>query len=138
MNRLDLNIANKVSELEKVVSAVETLAEEWEIPPKIAMHLNLVLEEVVTNVMFYGYTDDRDHDISLEFSRGEDHTISVVVSDDGRSYNPFERADDAGVGKPLEERKIGGLGIHFIKTFMDRVEYVRRDNRNIVTLTKKY
>jgi anti-sigma regulatory factor (Ser/Thr protein kinase) len=138
MNRLDLDIANDVSELEKVVSAVETLAEEWEIPPKVAMHLNLVLEEVVTNVMFYAYTDEHHHDIHIEFSRGDDNTLSVVVSDDGRGYNPLERPDDPGLDKPLEERKIGGLGIHFMKTFMDRVEYVRRDDRNVMTFTKKY
>ena len=64
--------------------------------------------------------------------------LSVVVSDDAPEFNLLEHADDSRVDKPLEERKIGGLGIHFVKTVMDTVDYARRDGKNVVTLTKRY
>jgi serine/threonine-protein kinase RsbW len=138
MNRLDLTIVNKVSELEKIAAVVDDLSDRWSLPPKTALQLNLVLEELVTNVMFHGHTDGLEHDIQIEFTRGEGNTISVVVSDDAPEFNLVDQPDDARVDKSLDERKIGGLGIHFVKTVMDRVEYARRGGKNVVTVTKKY
>jgi len=42
----------------------------------------------------------------------------------------------AGIDKPVEDRKIGGLGIHFVRSLMDSVEYRREENKNILTLHK--
>jgi serine/threonine-protein kinase RsbW len=137
MDRSDLHIVNKVSELERVSAALEELSARWAISSKVTMQLNLVLEELVTNIMFHGHLDGQEHGIDLEFSRN-DQVLSVVVTDDAPAFNLLEQPDDSRVDQPLEERKIGGLGIHFVKTVMDRVEYVRRDGKNVVTLTKKY
>jgi len=137
MDKVELNIVNKVSELEKVTAAVDELSDQWAIAPKIAMQLNLVLEELVTNIMFHGYVDGAEHGIGIEFSRNG-RELSVVVADEAPPFNLLEQPDDSRVDKPLEERKIGGLGIHFVRTVMDRVEYVHRDGKNVVTLTKKY
>jgi serine/threonine-protein kinase RsbW len=137
MDRSDLHIVNKVSELERVSAALEELSARWAISSKVTMQLNLVLEELVTNIMFHGHLDGQEHGIDLEFSRN-DQVLSVVVTDDAPAFNLIEQPDDSRVDQPLEERKIGGLGIHFVKTVMDRVEYVRRDGKNVVTLTKKY
>jgi anti-sigma regulatory factor (Ser/Thr protein kinase) len=103
------------------------------------MQLNLVLEELFTNIVFYGFADDpaQERRIGIDFSRA-DGVLIVVVTDDAKPFNLLEQAEDPGVDKPLEERDIGGLGIHFVKTVMDSVEYARRDGKNIVTLTKKY
>jgi serine/threonine-protein kinase RsbW len=137
MDRSDLHIVNKVSELERVSAALEELSARWAISSKVTMQLNLVLEELVTNIMFHGHLDGQEHGIDIEFSRN-DQVLSVVVTDDAPAFNLLEQPDDSRVDQPLEERKIGGLGIHFVKTVMDRVEYVRRDGKNVVTLTKKY
>ena len=128
-----------MSELEKIVATVDDLAEQWAISPKLVMQLNLVLEELFTNIVFYGFDDGQtqEHRISIVFSR-TDGVLTIVVSDDAKPFNLLEQAHDPGVEKPLEERNIGGLGVHFVKTVMDHVEYARRDGKNIVTLTKKY
>ena len=75
---------------------------------------------------------------STSSSAGTARVLSVVVTDDAPAFNLLEQPDDSRVDQPLEERKIGGLGIRFVKTVMDRVEYVRRDGKNVVTLTKQY
>lgn len=128
-----------MSELEKIVATVDELAEQWTIPPKIVMQLNLVLEELFTNIVFYGFADGQatEHHISIGFTR-DGNVLTVVVADDARPFNLLEQGEDPGIDKPLEERNIGGLGIHFVKTVMDHVEYARRDEKNVVTLTKKY
>jgi anti-sigma regulatory factor (Ser/Thr protein kinase) len=137
MDRFDLHIVNNVSELEKVAAALEELSAQWALPSKVTMQLNLVLEELTTNIMFHGHLDGQEHGIDIEFSRN-DRVLSVVVTDDAPAFNLLDQPDDSRVDQPLEERKIGGLGVHFVKTVMDRVEYVRRDGKNVVTLTKKY
>jgi|WetSurMetagenome_2_1015567.scaffolds.fasta_scaffold298717_2 anti-sigma regulatory factor (Ser/Thr protein kinase) len=137
MDTFELSIVNKVSELEKVAATLEELSARWAIASKVTMQLNLVLEELVTNVMFHGHQDGQEHVISIAFSRNE-RVLSVVVTDDAPAFNLLEHPDDSRVDQPLEERKIGGLGIRFVKTVMDRVEYVRRDGKNVVTLTKTY
>jgi anti-sigma regulatory factor (Ser/Thr protein kinase) len=38
---------------------------------------------------------------------------------------------------PLEQRAIGGLGIHMMRKLMEEVEYRREGERNIVTMIKK-
>jgi serine/threonine-protein kinase RsbW len=55
--------------------------------------------------------------------------------DDGREYDPTLKADPD-ITLPVEERPIGGLGIFLIKKIMDQVEYLRKDNRNFLMLTK--
>jgi serine/threonine-protein kinase RsbW len=137
MDRFDLHIVNDVSELEKVAAALEELSARWALSSKVTMQLNLVLEELATNIMFHGHLDGQEHGIDIEFSRN-DRVLSVIVTDDAPAFNLLEQPDDSRVDQPLEERKIGGLGIHFVKTVMDRVEYVRRDGKNVVTLTKTY
>jgi serine/threonine-protein kinase RsbW len=136
-DKVELSLVNQVSELEKLTGALEEVSERWGIPPKVLMHLNLALEELFTNVVFHGHPDGGEHDIHIEIGRN-DHVLSVVVSDDAPAFNPLEHEDDSRVDKPLEERKIGGLGIHFVKTVMDSVDYARRDGKNIVTLTKRF
>lgn len=126
-----------MSELEKIVATVDDLAEQWAISPKLVMQLNLVLEELFTNIVFYGFDEPAaEHTITIEFQRTAG-TLTIVVSDDAKPFNLLERTVDPGIDKPVEERTIGGLGVHFVKTLMDHVEYARRDGKNVVTLTKK-
>ena len=115
------------------------MADAWAIGPKIAMQLNLVLEELFTNIVFYGFAGEEpaEHRIGIVFDR-TDRVLTVVVSDDARPFNLLEQAKDPGVDAPLDDRHIGGLGIHFVKTVMDHVDYARLDGKNVVTLTKKF
>ncbi|HEX4346134.1 MAG TPA: ATP-binding protein [Vicinamibacterales bacterium] len=132
---------NAVSELEKIASAIEEIAEAWGAPPKVAMQVNLAVEELFTNVVFHGFPPDKaaDHQTRIQFTRpAEGGAIIVTLADDGGAFNPFEAKRETGIGKPLEERKVGGLGIHFVTQTMDSVQYARRDGKNVVTLVKKF
>jgi anti-sigma regulatory factor (Ser/Thr protein kinase) len=114
---------------------LEMLGEEWQLPSKVVFNLNLVLEELVTNIIFYGYRDDESHQIQIDFGL-ENEVIEVIIGDDGIEFNPFllDAPDD--LNKPIEERKIGGLGIHFVKQLMDKYDYQRNNNRNKIILVK--
>jgi serine/threonine-protein kinase RsbW len=135
MNKAEFSILNNVTELHRLNAFVEDLAEKWELSMKLSMNINLVLEEIVTNIIFYGFDDDGKHQIMLAFSR-DDHGIEIIVSDDGNPFNILEVNDFKDEEKSAEERDIGGLGIHFVKALMDRITYERVDDKNILTLYK--
>ena len=135
MNKVQLIILNDVGELRKLHIACEKIAAEWLFPEKISMNINLVLEEIISNIIFYGYEDDLEHEIKIDF-RKENKEIIISITDDGKAFDMLSADVPVGIDKPAEERKIGGLGIHFVKTLMDSVEYSREGNLNILTLHK--
>jgi len=136
MNKKHLSILNDIAELRELQHTVDQLSEQWELPMKVSMNINLVLEEIVSNIIFYGYEDDREHRILIDFNH-EDAEIVITIRDDGKAFNILEAEEFDDADKSPEDRKIGGLGIHFVKTLMDHVAYKREGEENILSLTKK-
>ncbi len=95
--------------------------------------LTLVLEELLTNVISYGYDDDDEHEIYVHL-RFEDGILTSIFDDGGQPFDPHA-AQKPVMDGPLEDRSVGGLGIHLILTIMDSVEYERVDGRNRTTMT---
>jgi serine/threonine-protein kinase RsbW len=129
-----ITIANKIEQLDVLVAELEQIAEEWELPMAFSMNLNLVLEELVTNIIFYGYTDDAVHEITILFAT-DDQKIKLELTDDAKAFNPLLAAEPD-MNTSIEDMKIGGLGIHLVKKIMDDIQYQRIDDKNILTLTK--
>lgn len=98
--------------------------------------LNLALEEVVTNVMLYAYDDGQEHTFTVSAS-ADDSLLTFTIKDDGQPFDPLTDAPEADTTSAAEQREIGGLGIHLVRSLMDSVTYQRIDNHNILTLTKK-
>ncbi|MCP4550846.1 MAG: ATP-binding protein [Bacteroidetes bacterium] len=132
-----VRINNNLSELEKIVSRVESIAEEWNIPPKLVFHINLVIEELVTNTISYGYVDiaDGKHEIEIRFSL-DNTSLTIILIDNAREFNPLQMSDPQDLDKPIKERERGGLGIFLVKKFVDDLEYKRENGRNIIILKK--
>ena len=97
--------------------------------------LQIVAEELVTNVIDYGGVPDREHAATLDLSV-DSGMLTIVLTDRGTEYNPLLRADPD-VTLPAEERPIGGLGVHFCKKLTDAQNYARVGGQNVLTLTKK-
>jgi len=100
--------------------------------------IEIAAEEVFTNIVKYAYEPLQEkRPISVSTIGSElNRKTRITFEDSGRPYNPLETpAPD--LEKPIAERQIGGLGVHMVKTIMDKVEYTRLDNRNILTITKK-
>jgi serine/threonine-protein kinase RsbW len=129
-------IINKLDQLDRIQQFLEQLGTEWSLDPGLVFELNLVLEEHITNLVNYAYSDLEEHEISVEFEKHETQ-LRIVVSDDGKEFNILELPDNTEINKPLEERRIGGLGIHFIKTLMDHLEYESDGKANKLVMVKK-
>jgi sigma-B regulation protein RsbU (phosphoserine phosphatase) len=124
------------------IQQIPTLAE-WidglEIPAELNMQVNLALEEAVSNVMLYAYPDTNSGQVFVEFVRLDDAEGSQIIFTISDSGIPFDPTQKPPVDTTLsaEERSIGGLGIHLVRQLMDKVEYKRQEDKNILTLTKK-
>jgi len=127
-------IENQIEELSSLAEKIDDLAEEWEFSPGLAMNLNLVIEEAVSNIIFYAFKDKQKHDIEITVSL-ENKRLNIKITDDGIPFNPLTQ-EQPDINLPTEERPVGGLGIFLISQIMDEMKYDRNKNENILTLTK--
>ena len=131
---LTLRIRNSVDAIAPANAAATTWLEANRVPPAATVLASLAIEELVTNCIKYGYSDSNEHliDVALVVADGQ---LVMHVTDDGRPFNPLE-APVPDLSLPLEERPIGGLGLHLLRTMSDSMTYERRGNLNCITLVK--
>lgn len=132
------------------VALIPSLADElacWAarhfVPEQVIFSVNLVLDELITNVVEHGIGVGNPGSIHLSVriewyaipTRG---ALLIELHDRAPAFNPFEvPPPDISLG--IEEREIGGLGVHFVRTFMDTWDYQRtEDGQNIVYLQKAF
>ena len=127
-----LIVKNDPEQLELIQDFIEKLGPEWELDSELVFKLNLILEEYINNLISYGFTDRLPHEITLELVK-EASRLSLLISDDGNPFDITDFPEYQDFDKPLEERRIGGLGIHFIKTLADKIDY--KSDRGVNKLT---
>lgn len=133
-NRLELRAVNRLDEIGRINEAFNEFARQHGIPDAIRRKINLVFDELLNNIISYAYRDDDEHSIEIVISLVNGRLVTSI-SDDGRAFNPFEsEAPDTALS--VDERPIGGLGVHLVRGVMDTVKYERRGKRNVVTLEK--
>lgn len=129
-----VTLKNRLPEIRRLSAAVEAYGEVQAIPDKVVFQVNLALDELLTNIISYGYADGAEHEIAVRLSLDQ-RTLTVEIEDDARPFNPLDRPPPD-LEAPLEARPIGGLGVHLVRTFMDSVEYRQDEGRNRLTLRK--
>ncbi|HSC35472.1 MAG TPA: ATP-binding protein [Thermodesulfobacteriota bacterium] len=131
---LSIQLKNSFSELSRLKDALHQYCEFRELPSNIVFALTLSLDEVVTNVISYGYEDHGEHLINVTLRSGRG-VIEVSVEDDGKPFNPLEyKTPD--LQCPIDERPVGGLGIYLVRTYMNELEYHRVGGKNRLTMRK--
>lgn len=115
---------------------LEDIAEKLSMDPAIATQVQLAAEEAVVNVMNYAYPEDKKGDVTIKVS-SDGHTLQLTIIDSGIAFDPTAR-DKVDTSLSAEDRPIGGLGIHLVMNLMDSVNYERIDDRNILTISKKF
>ena len=131
---ISLNLAPRVEELKRLYDAVESLGEQEEWPSSLIFQVNLVLEELGINIMNYGETAD-DQDIIVCLTSKKD-ALTINISDAGKPFDPLKDAPIPDISKGLDERPVGGLGIHLVRTLMDELHYRWEGGRNHLMLVK--
>ena len=132
--RKELRIKNQISELEKVAQFVEEIGEELGLSMELQMNLNLVMEEMVTNVIFYAYPEGEVADIEL-LAKSDGKELTFVLSDQGKEFDPTAK-EDADLDVNPADRELGGMGIFIVKNIMNKVTDQRLEGKNLLTMTK--
>lgn len=116
-----------------MAAAVEEFAQQQGWPDGVVFKVNLVLEELVVNAMTHGGQADR-AEIEVTVTSGDD-LISISISDNGVAFDPLNDAPEPETTGSIEDRGVGGLGVHLVRTMMDDVAYRREPGRNLLTMT---
>ena len=127
-------LRNDLSELKALSRNLENFGQTSGLSGGCIHEINIGLDELFTNIVSYGFTDNLEHRIRFTIDMDEDLMI-IHVEDDGIPFNPLE-AKAPNLPSDLINVKIGGLGIHFIKKLMDDIYYDRSRGKNKLTLKK--
>jgi len=130
---ISFQIKNDLAELVTLHSHLKNMQADWAISKKTAAQINLVLDELVTNIIEHGDSEN-EHIIEIGLTRTESE-FSIVITDDGPPFDPTLRTPPD-TTLPVEERQCGGLGIHLVRNLCSHCNYVRANDKNILTLKK--
>ena len=131
----EIAITNRPGDRALVLDMLEGFFREHHLPDRPLHELQLAIEEHLTNVVSYAFDDEATHPIVMRLVL-QDATLRIEVEDDGRPFNPIAHpAPDLTL--PIDQRPIGGMGIHMIRKSVDDLEYRRERDRNVLVLWKK-
>lgn len=124
-----------MANLEQVSDFVLEMARQWHFPEQFTDHVQMAVDEAVTNVMEHAYGGRADGRIDIE-CRMTGRELQIEIRDQGEPFDP-DTIQQPNIHSPLSERAIGGLGVFFMRKLMDKVEFARDRHGNITRLTKK-
>jgi anti-sigma regulatory factor (Ser/Thr protein kinase) len=134
---LHVVLTNDISEVQRLKTAFAEFGKAHRCSAELIQDIHLVLEEAVSNIIFYGYPDaleDQAHRIDVDFTF-EQHCLLLEIRDDAAAFDPLS-APEPDLDIPFEEREIGGIGIHLVKSLMDELVYARIGHQNVLTMKK--
>jgi sigma-B regulation protein RsbU (phosphoserine phosphatase) len=132
-NTRHLTLENDIRQVSRLAGFVDGFLADNHLDPGLSTKINLALEEAVTNVIMYAYPPGTVGKVDLDAVR-EENGLQFTLTDSGKAFDPTA-APEADLSASVENRPVGGLGIHLVRTIMDRVSYRRADGKNVLTMT---
>jgi len=133
---ITIRIAPNISEIERLNRLVRQFGELHEVQGRALYALNLAIDELVTNAVIYGYDKETPGEEIIVEIAGRGNELRATISDTGREFDP-RSVPPPNLEAPIEERALGGLGIHLVRSLMDSVDYRRAGEKNVLTVIKR-
>jgi anti-sigma regulatory factor (Ser/Thr protein kinase) len=124
-------ISNELHSLESLTNASTNFLEDSMVDAQAVYRINLALEELITNTIRHGYDDYESHEIAVRLEVRED-AILATIKDDGHEFDPLTQDMKNPQKVSLEERPVGGLGLHLLKKMLSEMHYRREGDWNIL------
>jgi serine/threonine-protein kinase RsbW len=134
MPAAQLRLRPSMEDLPSLLGWIESFADTQHLTPADTFALTLAAEELFTNTLQHSKTAVNDIQICLQ--RDAEDTVRISYRDNGSSFNPLAQPEPD-TSLAVEERSIGGLGIHLIRKSMVSFSYERIDAHNCVTLVRR-
>lgn len=129
-----LTLGNDIRQLDRLPGWLQSVTDGTGLDPLTCTNVNLALEEAITNVMLYAYPEGVSGQVEVVAGKKE-NGLEFTIIDSGKPFDPTA-APEADTTASVEDRPIGGLGIHLVRQIMDSVGYERCDGKNYFTMTK--
>ena len=131
-DELRVSLSPRLSTVRGLAQMVEEFGDANRIPDRQIYLINLALDELITNVVSYGLRGVAQPRIEI-ILRVNGRLLTLIMEDNGGKFDPTE-STNPDLSSSVDERPVGGLGLHLIKTFADRVQYEYANGRNLLTL----
>ncbi len=131
-----IELTNHLSELRRLSGTVDAFCSSNGLACEVRDALQLCLDEVATNIIFYAFPIGQRAGFSVQLTC-TGNEIEAVIRDRGVAFDPLQETRNPDVQAALQARPVGGLGVHFVKHFMDDLEYTRAGDENVLLLRKR-
>ncbi len=133
---MDLRIAGDFDSLAAHARTVESFLDSMDIGARQRYVTALAFEEMATNIIKYGFEGLKEEpSLNVSISRSDD-ALLMVMKDNGKAFNPLDLREPK-VDAAIEDRSIGGLGVHLVRQMADGMDYKRENGFNVLTITVK-
>jgi len=122
----------QLKSLQKSIAFVSSFTRKLGFDSRRLSEIELCVEEVLVNIFNYAYPGEPG-EVEISCHSAPEGTLTIRIVDSGIPFNVLS-SDDPDISLSIDERHIGGLGIYFVKQLMDRVEYHRENNKNVLSL----
>jgi sigma-B regulation protein RsbU (phosphoserine phosphatase) len=131
---LRIKIPNSLGEIDTVNNAFTHFAQQSGIDNSAVQKIKLAFDELLNNTISYGYKDEAEHfiEVGVDLLEGR---LRITIEDDATPFNPLS-SETPDTTLDIDERDIGGLGIHLVRNIMDEMTYKRGIDKNLITLIK--
>ena len=130
-----VRITNQRDQVDTVRKFFDNYSKENKLTEKTVHDIQMALDELLTNIVNYGYEDSDEHKIDVRFGINDD-AVRVEIIDDSKPYNILEQ-ENPDISLSVEDKPIGGLGIFLIKKLMSNVDYYTKEGKNHLVMTKE-
>jgi anti-sigma regulatory factor (Ser/Thr protein kinase) len=125
---------SEIHEIPNIRRDLGELESAWKIPESKMRQIRVIVEELFSNIVRFGYEDDDEHVIEIRMYRSE-NIIEIEIIDDGIAFNPLEYSQDPTGDPALVE--LGGMGLTLVRTFSSNMSYQRKGGKNQLKIEKK-
>ena len=132
--RISFSLRNSLSELDRLREQLALAGQQWKLSNKTVLEVNLVLDELFTNIVSYGFDDTLDHSIVISMAY-DGERMQITMTDDGHAFD-INQADNPELDISPDQKDVGGLGIFLVRQYVDDISYKRDNGKNIIKLTK--
>jgi anti-sigma regulatory factor (Ser/Thr protein kinase) len=130
----NITLNGALDEINDLSSAIDQFSSNAGLPEIIKNQVNLILEELYTNTVNYGFNEIDDGIVSIQLEI-KNNVLEMVYQDNGLFFNPLEK-EAPELLLSIDDRPIGGLGVFFVKALTDKVEYERDGHFNRLKMFK--
>jgi len=128
-----ISVLAKLKNMNRVINFISAELQKTNYKAEIQSQIEMSAEEIFVNISHYAYAN-KEGKVKITVSRTDG--FKITFEDNGALFNPTEYPSPD-LKKPIKDREIGGLGLYMVKQIMDKVEYTRQEDKNILTISKK-